>query len=630
VHNGLILDDEDTFYGAGVFEGDTIALIDLGRNENDSQLEELIILNSKNSRSLHDLHNKVEIGFPGGVRVLHMLDPGNLEGNGHSNKKSAIACESLLRSIKSELVKELEDFFLKTRNRDILMNFDEQMVIRMEGPNHYVHATDLLSDICETLLMVKIKCKIEKSVWKEIVTKVISFVQGADLSRISCAQDYEPFKNCAVSLTKNFPLYSVDSHCSAAFLQETVVFIGAKRDGKLRPNLPIIKLRAFTSQTKIQDLINSYKVYTNLSSLQIDCLSFNNKIAEPPELITQVLGGMFEKNYLSFSVWDQDRLDSLVEFIEGKKEKKIQKRKKKLKPVENPVLDKDPAVEKPHGGKSEVPPPSEKISPPVKLELEQTLKVGDAENSVSEAESDPDLNKLKIALKNKETLKSENKLNLQQMIEVKSREMKTLLVNISGFEDDNCLKDKRTNSIDAEIRDLEDMIAKLKKEKLVIDVEKDFAGKNLMKLNVKKLKLEKYIEVEMMKAKARELDLETEIDEINGELAALIKCDSSELGEYIEMMDHDPRKKLLEFLTISIFEKEKDLECPVCLETASAPIYSCQENHLICSSCRPMVKMCPECRMEYGEKKVLRRHRYAEKTVVELERLREERRKIME
>ena len=274
VHNGLILEDEDTFYGAGVCEGDTVALIDLGRNKNDSQLEKLIILNSINSRSLLDLHNKVKVGIPGGVRVLHNLDPGNLEGKGHANKKSAAACKSLLRSIKSELVKELDDFFLKIRHREFSINFDELMVFRMEGSNPYVHATDLLSDISETLLMVKIKCKIEKSLWKEIVTKVLSLVQGTDLSRISCAQDYEPFKNCAVSLIENFPLYSdlsVDSNCSAAFLQETVLFIGPKRDGKLRPNLPLIKLRAFTSQTTIQDLINSYKVYTNLSSLQIDC-----------------------------------------------------------------------------------------------------------------------------------------------------------------------------------------------------------------------------------------------------------------------------------------------------------------------------------------------------------------------
>ena len=157
------------------------------------------------------------------------------------------------------------------------------------------------------------------------------------------------------------------------------------------------------------------------------------------------------------------------------------------------------------------------------------------------------------------------------------------------------------DSIDAEISDLEDRITKLKKEKLVIDDEKDVARQNLMILNVKKVKLEDY-EVEMMKAIARELELlETEIDEINGELTVFIICDSSELVRKLDfMMDHDSRYKLSDFLTISISEKKKDLESPVCLETSSVPIYSCQENHLICSSCRPMVKVCPEFRREYG------------------------------
>ena len=84
----------------------------------------------------------------------------------------------------------------------------------------------------------------------------------------------------------------------------------------------------------------------------------------------------------------------------------------------------------------------------------------------------------------------------------------------------------------------------------------------------------------------------------------------------------DPNKKLIEFLRKSISDKEADLECPVCLETAEGDIYSCQEQHLICSTCRPRVKECPECRVAY--KGPLRRHRYAEKTAVELRKLREE------
>ena len=60
----------------------------------------------------------------------------------------------------------------------------------------------------------------------------------------------------------------------------------------------------------------------------------------------------------------------------------------------------------------------------------------------------------------------------------------------------------------------------------------------------------------------------------------------------------------------------------MCLETAEGDIYSCQEQHLICSTCRPKVTECPECRVAY--KFPLRRHRYAEKTAVELRKLREE------
>ena len=72
----------------------------------------------------------------------------------------------------------------------------------------------------------------------------------------------------------------------------------------------------------------------------------------------------------------------------------------------------------------------------------------------------------------------------------------------------------------------------------------------------------------------------------------------------------------------------KSLECPVCLETAEGDIYSCQEQHLICSTCRPKVTECPECRVAY--KFPLRRHRYAEKTAVELRKLREELSQLLE
>merc|ERR1712039_1091283 len=79
---------------------------------------------------------------------------------------------------------------------------------------------------------------------------------------------------------------------------------------------------------------------------------------------------------------------------------------------------------------------------------------------------------------------------------------------------------------------------------------------------------------------------------------------------------------MIKFLEQIAAEKEKDLECPICLETAIVPIFSCSESHVICSQCRPKVQRCPECRVLY--KGLPRRHRFAEKTAKELEDLRQQ------
>ena len=72
----------------------------------------------------------------------------------------------------------------------------------------------------------------------------------------------------------------------------------------------------------------------------------------------------------------------------------------------------------------------------------------------------------------------------------------------------------------------------------------------------------------------------------------------------------------------AIREKESDLECPVCLETAGGEIFCCIQQHLVCSQCRPRLVECPQCRQPYPPNPI--RHRYAEKIAVEVERLREE------
>ena len=97
--------------------------------------------------------------------------------------------------------------------------------------------------------------------------------------------------------------------------------------------------------------------------------------------------------------------------------------------------------------------------------------------------------------------------------------------------------------------------------------------------------------------------------------------------------------KLLDYINDQIEANEKELECPVCLEVASVPIFRCEELHIICLDCRPKVKKknnptdltrlflevstCPECRRPYPRKAL--RHQYAERAAEELEELKKNR-----
>ena len=94
----------------------------------------------------------------------------------------------------------------------------------------------------------------------------------------------------------------------------------------------------------------------------------------------------------------------------------------------------------------------------------------------------------------------------------------------------------------------------------------------------------------------------------------------------LELGSWAANNNLIKFLAKSIEEKEEELACPVCLVTASAPIFSCQQMHLICSSCQPKLTLCPVCREPYQGPP--RRHRYAERDAEELRNMREQLSKI--
>jgi len=118
---------------------------------------------------------------------------------------------------------------------------------------------------------------------------------------------------------------------------------------------------------------------------------------------------------------------------------------------------------------------------------------------------------------------------------------------------------------------------------------------------------------------AREKYQETlaEIRRVENELSYDIKAPE-------KVMQANP---FIDFINEAIKTKSQDLQCPVCLEEASSPIYSCpSRGHILCSSCRPAVSSCPECRQSLGKEWV--RHRFAERTAEELEGLRKKLQKM--
>ena len=139
--------------------------------------------------------------------------------------------------------------------------------------------------------------------------------------------------------------------------------------------------------------------------------------------------------------------------------------------------------------------------------------------------------------------------------------------------------------------------------------------------------------------KETKIQLKKEMGEIK------VRLQTSDEAPLLNKIEAQPENlKLFDYINSQIEEKEKELECPVCLEVAAAPIFSCEDQHIICSHCRPKVKhllsklsyvecfsqvsTCPMCRELYPAKP--RRHRYAEKAAEELSGLEKERGRILD
>ena len=197
---------------------------------------------------------------------------------------------------------------------------------------------------------------------------------------------------------------------------------------------------------------------------------------------------------------------------------------------------------------------------------------------------------------------------LQVKVTNKKRELEMLNQELETYHENNKRGKKRLRDQELELNEIGKLQESLSERKKII--EKDMqevttADKSLShKINDREEKRQKFIE---------------EIIALEDDLQEYAKTTKN----ILEKIEPEPNKEasFIEFMAKSIKEKKEALRCPVCLETASAPIFMCQQMHLICPRCRPRVSECPECRQKY---KGHQRHRYAERDAEELSKLQDE------
>ena len=187
-----------------------------------------------------------------------------------------------------------------------------------------------------------------------------------------------------------------------------------------------------------------------------------------------------------------------------------------------------------------------------------------------------------------------------------AKEVAGLVTAISDIEDESYKMIKRNRCIDTEIETLF-------KEKEAIELSLDKNYQMLKSLSAQKEEMDKTIDIEMKKLKERD----TEVKEIISRLS-----NSDPPKQANTSADSD----MIEFLKQTITRKEEDILCPICLEPAQIPIFTCPDSHIICSACVPKIQECPQCRVDLPQP--LKRHRFAEKTAAELEELLEKLRKL--
>ena len=200
--------------------------------------------------------------------------------------------------------------------------------------------------------------------------------------------------------------------------------------------------------------------------------------------------------------------------------------------------------------------------------------------------------------------------SVDAMAKEKAREMKDLIYSIEDITKSEVKRGKQKLEIKEQMRQLETELNAIQNKDTEEKEAKD-------KLDKKKNKLEEFMDTFRKEAKETAAVFQTEIKTLKESLDNFQINLSDEKSEGKIHVDN-PEHLLLKFIESEIEDLEKELECPVCFNLATSPIFKCDDDHLICSSCKVKLMSCPQCREDYP-KEGARRFRGAERQAEKLE-----------
>ena len=421
------------------------------------------------------------------------------------------------------------------------------------------------------------------------------------------------------------------------------LYIGPVRNGAScdqKSLMPIVWLAPYTAKGTVDNLVQIWKYYATKKGFQLPegpfCVTYNGKKVDigSNTNVLDIVDRSMSKHYFAIPLQGTDtrNINQLLEFIEGTEtgaeRKKKKKSGKKARVKETPeesadkgtgevagILEKtkidsdgssNPLMKSKKGKKTDksgerlLSEPDRREKGSKASETEQSFNEG-VVDFCHEGEQDQhasflhgldsNIQALKEELVRKEAKLGELWDSSQVLVESRGTEMSDLISAVEDVEEEKHSTLKQVTGLEDEMQNKRELLARMqeRRDQLIKGVEEK--NEILNESLKKKKQLEDLIEAEVEANKQSKRQLEKEIGSLQARIDALTK-DAANISDTVDDKAKLETQKFLLNINKKIEDKESDLECPVCLEVSTSPIFSCDEQHIICSDCRPKVSIC--------------------------------------